>query len=146
VGGLGENLAAGSGLVALSVLIHTVGLIVIAGAAPWVGRYLGLHNHDVGRTLMMTATVLGLLAVMTIEVWSWAIAYTLIGTTGRFSDALCLSTAMFSTVGYGDVKFNPAWRLLTALEGINGFLLIGRSTAYLARASTRHGPFRSEHF
>ena len=35
---------------------------------------------------------------------------------------------------------------MTALEGINGFLMIGWSTAYLVRASTRHGPFRKEHF
>jgi hypothetical protein len=39
------------------------------------------------------------------------------------------------------------WRLLASLEGINGFLLIGWSTAYLVAASTRIGPFKSgEHF
>jgi hypothetical protein len=61
-------------------------------------------------------------------------------------DALSLSTDVFSTIGYGDLPFDPAWRLLTALEGINGFLMIGWSTAYLVRASTLHGPFRVEHF
>ena len=35
---------------------------------------------------------------------------------------------------------------LTALEGINGFLIIGWSTVYLVRASILHGPFRAEHF
>ena len=54
---------------------------------------------------------------------------------------------MFSTIGYGAIAFDPNWRLLTALEGINGFLMIGWSTAFLIRASTRHGPFRKEeHF
>ena len=81
------------------------------------------------------------------KVWSWAVAYDLLGATRSFSDALYLSTAMFSTVGYGEIHVDPAWRLLTALEGINGFLLIGWSTAYLVGAATRHGPFRpGEHF
>ncbi len=142
-----ENLMIGSGLVALSVLIHTIGLIVIARATPVVAGRLGLRNHDVGRTLVMTATVLGILAVLTVEVWTWAIAYLLLGSISNLMDALSLSTAMFSTAGYGTVIFNPDWRLLTSLEGIDGFLLIGWSTAYLVRASTRHGPFRKdEHF
>ncbi len=141
-----QNLFAGSGLVALSVLIHTAGLILIATATPLLARRLGFHNHDVGRTLVMTGTVLGILAILTLEVWSWAIAYLLLGVTSNFGDALFLSTAMFSTSGSGEIHPNPNWRLLTALEGINGFLMIGWSTAYLVRASTRHGPFRREHF
>jgi len=141
-----QNLAAGSGLVALTVLIHTAGLILIATVTPYVARRLGFHNHDIGRTLVMTGTVLGILAILTLEVWSWALAYTLTGAAANFGDALYLSTAMFSTAGYGDLHPDPAWRLMTAVEGINGFLMIGWSTAYLVRASTRHGPFRQEHF
>ena len=141
-----QNLAAGSGLVALTVLIHTAGLILIATLTPYLARRLGFHNHDIGRTLVMTGTVLGILAILTLEVWGWAVAYTLLGAAGNFGDALYLSTAMFSTTGYGDLHPAPAWRLMTALEGINGFLMIGWSTAYLVRASTRHGPFRQEHF
>lgn len=134
-------------MVALTVLIHTVGLILIGAATPPLARWLGFQNHDVGRTLVMTGTVLGILAILTLEVWSWAIAYVLLGATRDLPDALYLSTAMFSTVGYGEIHIAPAWRLLTALEGINGFLLIGWSTAYLVGAATRHGPFRlGKHF
>ena len=129
------------------MLIHTVGLILIAAATPRLARWLGFHNHDVGRTLVMTGTVLGILALLTLEVWSWAAAYALLGATRDLADALYLSTAMFSTIGYGEIHIEPTWRLLTALEGINGFLLIGWSTAYLVGAATRHGPFRQgEHF
>ncbi len=141
-----QNLAAGSGLVALSVLIHTGGLISIAAVMPHFARRLGLHSHDVGRTLVMTATVLGILATLTLEVWSWAAAYLALGAVRNFPDALFLSTSMFATLGYGELQFESGWRLMTALEGINGFLLIGWSTAYLVRAGTRHGPFREEHF
>ena len=141
-----QNLAAGSALVALSVLIHTAGLILIAAITPRLAQRLGFHNHDIGRTLVMTGTVLGILAILTVEVWCWALAYFQLRVVGKFGDALYLSTAMFSTTGYGEVHLDPYWRLLTALEGINGFLMIGWSTAYLVRASTRHGPFQKEHF
>jgi hypothetical protein len=141
-----QNLAAGSILVALTVLIHTIGLITIAAVTPRLARWLGFHNHDVGRTLVMTGTVLGILVILTLEVWSWAAAYALLNVTNEFEDALYLSTSLFSTVGYEMQPFHQGWRLLTALEGINGFLMIGWSTAYLVRASTLHGPFREHHF
>jgi Na+/melibiose symporter-like transporter len=141
------NLTIGSSLVALTVLIHTVGLLFLARLTPWIAKRLGLHNHDMGRSLVMMMSVLGIFALHTIEVWLWATAYMLLNATSGFADALNLSTAMFSTVGYGQINIATSWRLLTALEGINGFILIGWSTAYLVGVSTRHGPFRkAEHF
>ena len=35
---------------------------------------------------------------------------------------------------------------LSVLIHTAGLILIGWSTAFLVRASTRHGPFRKEHF
>jgi hypothetical protein len=141
-----QNLVLGSSLVALTVLIHTAGLILIAGVTPSLAKWLGLHNHDIGRTLVMTGTVLGILGTLTLEVWSWALAYSLLGVTTNFGDALYLSSVMFSTTGDYGLSLDRSWRLMTALEGLNGLLMIGWSTAYLVRASTRHGPFRQEHF
>ena len=144
---MSEDLAVGSALVALTVLMHTAGLMGLADLTPRLARSLGFHNHRLGQAMVMTGSVLGIFALHTAEVWLWAFAYAAAGATHFFADALDLSTAMFSTVGYGDVHVAPAWRLLTALEGINGFILIGWSTAYLVAASTRHGPFRKgDHF
>lgn len=141
------NLAAGSLLVALTVLIHTAGLVVLSRGTPGIARRLHLQNSDLARSLVMMLSVLGIFLLHTIEVWSWAIAYGLLRATARFADALNLSTALFSTVGYGGVTIDEHWRLLTALEGIDGFILIGWSTAYLVGVATRHGPFRkAEHF
>jgi hypothetical protein len=95
----------------------------------------------------MTGTVLGILGVLTLEIWAWALAYVWLGVAQVFSEALSLSTDMFSTIGYGAIPIAQHWHLITALEGINGFLMIGWSTAYLVAAGTRHGPFRrGDHF
>jgi hypothetical protein len=145
---MAQNLLAGTVLVALTVLIHTVGLLMLARLTPPLARRLGFHNHDWGRSLVMTGSVLGLFLLHTVEVWLWAAAYFWLAAVKDFPGALDLSTAMFSTLGYdGAEMLSPDWRLLSALEGINGFLLIGWSTAYLIGAATRHGPFdRSRHF
>jgi hypothetical protein len=95
----------------------------------------------------MNTVVIGVFAVLTAEVWLWAAAYSLIGVVDDFETALYFSTITFSTVGYGDVVPHPEWRMFAALEGVNGFLLIGWSTAYLIAAGMRVGPFKSgEHF
>ncbi|MEL6258793.1 MAG: two pore domain potassium channel family protein, partial [Pseudomonadota bacterium] len=39
-------------------------------------------------------------------------------------------------VGFGDIVLDERWRLLAATESMNGFLLIGWSTAYLISVIT----------
>src|SRR3712207_7923959 len=52
------------------------------------------------------------------------------------------SITSFATLGIGDVVPADYWRILGGLESLNGFLLIGWSTAYIISASMRLGPFR----
>ncbi|WP_288142541.1 ion channel [Mesorhizobium sp.] len=95
----------------------------------------------------MIIVVVALFAVISVEIWIWAGLYLWLGVLHDFETALYFSTVTFSTIGYGDVVPGYDWRILAALEGINGFLLIGWSTAYLVAAGTRVGPFRAgEHF
>lgn len=141
------NLSLGTLLISATVLIHTLGLIALSRAMGGIVHWWRLHQHSLGKTVAMVTTVLGLFLIHTIEVWTWAGAYSLLGVVGAFEDALYFSTVTFSTLGYGDITLSPEWRLFGSLEGLNGFLLIGWSTAYLVSASTRHGPFRiGEHF
>ncbi len=141
------NLALGTLLVSLTVLTHTVGLVTVSRVMPRLVDWLRLHQHNIGKMVAMTATVLSLFVIHTVEIWSWALLLFVVRAVEGFENALYFSTVTFSTVGYGDIAPHPQWHLLASLEGINGFILIGWSTAYLVAASTRIGPFRSgEHF
>jgi len=141
------NLGLGTIVISLTVLIHTISLILLTRVMRSLIRWLRLQRHGFGQTIAMLVTVLGLFGAHTLEVWLWAIVYVAIGAHGNLEEALYFSTTTFSTLGYGDLVLSPEWRLLGALEGIGGFILIGWSTAYLVAASTRHGPFRiGEHF
>jgi Ion channel len=143
---LATNLALGTLMISLTVVIHTFGLMGVTHVMSWVTDRIRMHGHR-SRMLAMNTVVIGVFAVLTAEVWLWAASFTLIGVVDDFETALYFSTITFSTVGYGDVVPHPEWRMLAALEGVNGFLLIGWSTAYLIAAGMRVGPFRSgEHF
>jgi hypothetical protein len=140
------NLALGTLMISLTVIIHTFGLMGVTHVMSFVTDRIRLHGHR-SRMLAMNTVVIGVFAVLTAEVWLWAATYTLIGAVDDFETALYFSTTTFSTVGFGDVVLHPEWRMLAALEGVNGFLLIGWSTAYLIAAGMRVGPFKSgEHF
>jgi hypothetical protein len=140
------NLAAGTLVIAITVLIHTLGLIGVTRTMAWLVDHFRMHGRR-SRILAMVTVVFGLFAILTVEVWLWALCYMILGAFTDFSTALYFSTVTFSTLGFGDVVPNESWRLFAALEAVNGFLLIGWSTAYLIAASTRIGPFRiGEHF
>jgi hypothetical protein len=140
------NLLLGTLVISATVLIHTFGLMAVTTVMAWVTRRFPTNGHP-SRTLAIIATVLGIFVVMSVEVWLWAICHYAIGVVDDFETALYYSTVTFSTLGFGDVLPHREWRIFGALESINGFLLIGWSTAYLVAAGVRVGPFRSgEHF
>ena len=140
------NLVLGAAVIGVTVVIHAFGLLELTRLVGLVTQRVRLEGRH-SRTLAMSVIVIGTLVVLTVEVWLWAAIHMAVGTFPDFETALYFSTVSFSTLGYGDVIPPAEWRLFAALEGINGFLLIGWSTAYLIAAGIRVGPFRSgEHF
>lgn len=140
------NLVLGTIIISVTVLIHTFGLIAVTKTMNWLTDKVRQRGHR-SRLLAMNTVVIGIFAVLTVEVWLWAVCFLALGVFSDFETSLYFSTSTFSTVGYGDIVVVEKWRMLAALESIDGFLLIGWSTAYLIAASMRVGPFRAgEHF
>ncbi|SON57941.1 voltage-gated potassium channel [Hartmannibacter diazotrophicus] len=140
------NLVIGTLIISATVVIHTYGLMIVTHVMGWITSHWR-PNERRSRVLAMNSVVIGIFSVLTVEVWLWAACYEFLGVVEDFPTALYFSTTTFTTVGYGDVLPHADWRLLAALEGVDGFLLIGWSTAYLIAAGMRVGPFRpGEHF
>ena len=100
-------------------------------------RYQQAHqNRDSPRqdilllAAVMLLTLLGNFAQMII----WAVLFLLLGEFDDFQTALYHSGVNFVTLGYGDIVMSERWRLLGPLEGANGILMFGVSTAVMTAA------------
>ena len=134
------NLALGAVIISATVVIHTLGLISVT-------HLIGCLTNRFRMNGRRSTVVIGTFGLLTVQVWLWACTYYRLDVVGDFDTALYFSTVTFSTIGYGDIVPEQGWRLLCALEGIDGFLLIGWSTAYLIAAGIRVGPFQAgKHF
>ena len=139
-----QNLVAGSVLVIVTVVIHGVGLLSISAVLRATIEHARPHETLAGTVVTMVGTVLGLFFLHTLEIWVWALSFVLVGAMPGFVYALSFSTLSFSTLGAAGFSIAPDWELFGSIEGVNGFLLIGWSTAYLIPAWTRYGPFHEE--
>jgi voltage-gated potassium channel Kch len=121
-------------LIASAMVIATVGVHLI-GLGLLI-RLLRSHHQRVGRfstaplTLLFGAS-LGLFAIHTVEIWLYAALYVALGAVGSFEQALYFSTVTYATIGYGDVVLAHPWRILGAIEGATGIIMLGWSTAFL---------------
>lgn len=116
-------------MVVMTVLIHLIGLAALM-------RMLRTHTRIFRKltimplTLLLAATI-GIVAIHTVEIWLYAILYLQLGAFGHFEQALYFSTVTYATIGYGDVIMTHQWRILGAIEGATGIIMLGWSTAFL---------------
>ncbi|MFA5990556.1 MAG: ion channel [Sphingomonas sp.] len=124
------QLAVATAMVALTVATHLIGLTMLLWLLRRHRLLLSGSNavlHDASGIL--TATF-GLFFLHAIEIWAYAALYELIGALPDFDTALYFSTSTYTTIGYGDVILPRTWRVLGAIEGANGVILLGWSTAF----------------
>ena len=83
------------------------------------------------------AVALLLFALHVAEIALFALFYLAVGAAGDFEQALFSSASAYTTLGEPQADFPREWRLLGALEGLTGFLLLGWSTAFFVTDMNR---------
>ena len=131
------NLAFATLMVGLTVIIHFAGLLGLMWVLRARGHRFRAHESAIGQGAAIVFVVLGLVAILTIEIWLYGVVYLSLGALPDFESALYFSTTSFTTIGYGDVVLEKRWRLFGAVEGANGLLLFGWSTAFLISVTAR---------
>jgi len=117
-------------IVAAMVLFHLLGL---AGLLALLRRHRRARSRrkDMLVSVVVVMTVaFGLFALHTTEIWGWAASYRALGILKDWEQALYFSTTTYVTIGYGDVVLPHGSRVLGAIEGANGIILLGWSTAF----------------
>ncbi len=140
-----EQLFVSALMVLLTVLIHGIGILALA-------RFLRVeareeaeeHIHPMSlRGISVTLSlVLGLFVLHGIEIWVYAFVYLWLDALPTLSDAVYFSTITYATTGYDDEGFAEAWRMVAAIEGVNGIILLGWSTAFFVTVVARMGRSR----
>jgi hypothetical protein len=124
-------------MVGLTVTIHFGGLLTLLWILRERGHRFRPRESAAGQGAVILIVVLGLVAMHTVEIWLYALAYLFVAGLSDFETALYFSTTSFTTLGYGDVVLDHKWRLFGAIEGANGLLLFGWSTAFLFSVTGR---------
>ena len=117
-------------VVGTTVIVHLVGLAILLAV---LRRYRRAERRVLivllnGAAILVAA--FGLFALHSVEIWIWAGVFQWLGAFTDFEHALYFSTSTYVTIGYGDIVLPPGLRILGAIEGASGIILIGWSTAF----------------
>lgn len=125
-------------LIVLTLTIHVSCLGLISQRAVRTARRILSerlargHRHSrlafvvmIGITSLLSTTLHGL------EVIIWALAYRVLGAIPDYGDAMLYSVNAMTSYGHTDQNLHGHWRLMGALEALNGWLLFGMTTAFL---------------
>ncbi|MBN8804494.1 MAG: two pore domain potassium channel family protein [Sphingopyxis terrae] len=117
-------------VVGTTVIVHLVGLAILLAV---LRRYRRAERRVLivllnGAAILVAA--FGLFALHSVEIWIWAGVFQWLGAFADFEHALYFSTSTYVTIGYGDIVLPPGLRILGAIEGASGIILLGWSTAF----------------
>lgn len=118
-------------IVAICVVIHIVGIVVLA---EWlIDRRLEskIRSEMMHYTLLLIMVFAIIILLHLTETAIWAAFYFWWNLFPDFETSFYFSLTSYTTIGFGDVVLPQRWRLLGGIEGITGVLLCGLSTAYI---------------
>jgi hypothetical protein len=127
-------------MVMATVMIHGLGLALLGRAVAGERQEERLHHSpplSLRGSAFTLVTVLALFVLHGVEIWGYAILYRVLDAFAQFEQALFFSTVSYAAIGYGDTALPAQWRLLGAIEGINGVILLGWSTAFFVNLLMR---------
>jgi len=132
-----ENWTWGLSLITVTMALHATGIAFMAFATVSIRSWLAGENriklHHVFAILIALIGLVGLLlaALHGVEAALWAAAYWWLGALHSPAEALLYSVDSISTRGASGLILDHHWRMIGALEAVDGMLLFGISTAYI---------------
>jgi|SRR6516162_2466178 hypothetical protein len=118
-------------LIVVIVLLHVLGLAMTRQAVlRIINRSSQRHPTVVFVIVTGTAAFLAT-CPHAIEAIIWALAYVLLGATPSYRLAMLYSLNAMTSYGHTNLTLDDHWRLMGALEALNGWLLFGLTTAFL---------------
>jgi Ion channel len=125
-------------MVVVTVLMHGIGISRLALILRFDPSTAEAHHHFSPRhAAMILAIVLALFTLHAVEIWLYAGLYLLLNAVVDLETAVYFSTITYAGIGFDDGEMAKRWRLVSAIEGVNGILLLGWSTAFFVTVVAR---------
>jgi hypothetical protein len=113
-------------------------LLVQVAAAYWsVRNYLRQAAHSqpgsdiVADCFPLVVAMLIMLAGNIVQIMLWGVLFVMLGEFDALLEAIYHSAVNYASLGYGDIVMSARWKLLGALEALNGVLMLGMTSAAL---------------
>lgn len=119
-------------LIVLTVVLHVIVLgFINTRVIAELKRYRGRRRFMLRFVVVMGIVTFLATLLHASEAAIWAGAYHELGALPDIREALLYSLSALTTYGHAELYLAPHWRLMGALEALNGLLLFGLTTAFL---------------
>src|SRR5215472_9289242 len=132
-----ENWTWGLSLIALTMAFHATGIAFMAFATVSIRvRMESLNRLELRHVFAIMIGLIGVVGLLLAalhgaEAGLWAAAYWSLGALNSPGEAILYSVDAISTRGASGLMLEQHWRMMGALEAMDGMLLFGISTAYI---------------
>lgn len=122
----------GMPLIVLTVVIHVIGLGLINQRVDSATTGAIVRRHPtIAFALVMGITTLLATVMHGMEAAIWAVAYRLLHSMHDNKSAMLYSLNAMTSYGHENLALEGHWKLMGAIEALNGWLLFGLTTAFL---------------
>jgi hypothetical protein len=118
-------------------LLHGAGVVGISKGLRLDGERPRRRRLRLETVPVLSAVALLLFLLHSLEIAIFAGFYLAVGAFAGIEEALFFSATAYATLSQPAADFPAQWRLIGAMEGLIGFLLIGWSTAFLVTDMNR---------
>jgi len=124
--------ACGLTLIVLTVVVHVIGLGLIAQGAVLIAGKTRVSRHPAYEFVLVSGSATLCASILHgIEVAIWASFYRAFGALHDFKSAILYSLNALTSYGHDNLVLEARWQLMGAMEALNGWLLFGLTTAFL---------------
>jgi hypothetical protein len=130
-------------LLVITVVFH-VSIFVMMEKALSRSISHGQHTRSLRRFIISIALIaLGAATLHGLEAAAWAVLYVGLGALSDGSAAILYSLSAITSYGHSAIFLENRWKLLGAIEAMNGLILFGLTTAFLFAAIASVRPDRT---
>jgi hypothetical protein len=119
-------------IITLNVIIHVYGLVRIdTRLVPFLVQQMVRRSQTTRLCVIMGVTAFLATILHAIEGATWAGAYLTVGALPKVRLAMLYSINAMTTYGHISTELDTHWRMMGALEALNGIILFGLTTAFM---------------